>query len=246
MKSLLKSIIKQNILTIALMFCASLTIIMTLMSCSSVPIYKPLPEGFVYVRDIIPDIILEMRYCSARNFTGQPVDGYIKPKAILTVEAAESLKKVQTELREYGLSLKIFDAYRPQQAVDCFIKWAHKPEDHKTKALYYPNELKENLFKNDYISAKSGHSRGSTVDLTLIYIDKKKSDAELDMGSKFDYFGKESWGNYANCTPMQKANRLLLKLIMEKHGFNPYPYEWWHFTLKDEPFPNTYFNFPVE
>ena len=207
---------------------------------------KQLPEDFVYVMDIIPDIVLEMRYYSNKNFTGQPVDGYLKPKAILTVEAAESLKKVQAELSEYALSLKLFDAYRPQQAVDCFVKWANRPEDHKTKALYYPNELKENLFKNGYISAKSGHTRGSTVDLTLIYIDEKKNAVELDMGSPFDYFGKESWGNYANCTPKQRVNSLLLKTIMGKYGFESYPYEWWHFTLKDEPFRDTYFNFPVE
>ncbi len=236
----------KKVLAMALMSCTSVTIIMALMSCTSVPICKPLPKGFVYVRDIIPDIVLEMRYCSSRNFTGQPVDGYIKPKAILTVEAAESLKKVQAELREYGLSLKIFDAYRPQQAVDCFVKWANRPEDHKTKALYYPNEAKEDLFKHEYISAKSGHTRGSTVDLTLVYIKEKKSIVKLDMGSPFDYFGKESWGTYANITPQQRANRLLLKTIMEKYGFNPYPYEWWHFTLKDEPFPDTYFNFPIE
>lgn len=207
---------------------------------------KQLPEGFVYVRDVIPDIVLEILYCSNRNFTGQPVDGYIKPKAILTMEAAKSLKEVQNELRIYSLGLKIFDAYRPQQAVDCFSKWAKSPEDHTTKALYYPNEEKESLFENGYISLTSSHIRGSTVDLTLVHINGKKNVVELDMGRSFDYFGKEAWGNYANCTPQQKANRLLLKTIMGKHRFESYPREWWHFTLKDEPFPNTTFNFPIE
>ena len=208
---------------------------------------RQLPEGFVYVRDVIPDIVLEMRYCSNKNFTGQPVDGYIKPKAILTVKAAESLKKVQDELRQYGLSLKIFDAYRPQQAVNCFIRWVNRPEDQKTKATYYQNEAKENLFKGGYISAKSPHSRGSTVDLTIVAIDKTgERPKEIDMGSPFDYFGKESWGTYTNITAQQRANRLLLKTIMGKYGFDSYPYEWWDFTLKNEPFPNTYFNFPVE
>lgn len=221
-------------------------LITTLFFCVSGTIAKQLPKDFVYVQDIIPNIVLEMRYCSNKNFTGHVVDGYVKPKAILTMKATKSLKEVQDELKNYNLNLKLFDAYRPQKAVDCFIKWANSPEDQKTKALYYPNEKKENLFKNGYISLKSSHTRGSTVDLALVYINEKKDTIELDMGSPFDYFGKESWGNNPNCTAQQRANRLLLKTIMEKHGFEAYPYEWWHFTLKDEPFPDTYFNFPVE
>ena len=237
---------KLSNLIMTLISCASAILVMALISCASVPIAKQLPKGFTYVRDVIPDIVLEMRYCTNRNFTGQPVTGYIKPKAILTVEAAESLKKVQDELRQYRFSVKIFDAYRPQQSVDCFIKWANSPENYKTKALYYPNEKKEYLFKKEYIAPKSSHTRGSTVDLTLVNIDENKNAVDIDMGSIFDYFGKESWGTYTNITAQQRANRLLLKTIMEKYGFKSYPYEWWHYTLKNEPFPNTYFNFPIE
>lgn len=227
----------RNILTKILFFFA-------LTSFAEQIVKRQIPEGFIYVRDIIPDIILEMRYCSNRNFTGNVVDGYVKPEAILTLQAAKSLKEVQDDLRKYNLSLKIFDAYRPQQAVDCFVRWVNSPEDQTTKAIYYPNEAKENLFKSGYISAKSPHSRGSTVDLTIVSIDKRgKKPKELDMGSPFDYFGKESWRNYPDLTHQQKVNRLLLKTIMEKHDFESYPYEWWHFTLKNEPFSNTYFNF---
>ena len=144
----------------------------------------------------------------------------------------------------FGLGLLVFDAYRPQQAVDDFVAWSKDLNDTKTKSTYYPRIPKEFLFSQGYIAERSGHSRGSTVDLTIV--SKNAPFQQLDMGTGFDFFGPESWPDYAEIFPQQRANRLLLQNIMVKYGFNPYPQEWWHFTLKNEPFPNTYFNFPVQ
>jgi zinc D-Ala-D-Ala dipeptidase len=202
-----------------------------------------LPNGFVYLERIAPDIKQELRYFSGENFVGRPVDGYLAPKCILTRQAAEAIKKVQEELKPFGLGLKVYDAYRPQRAVNHFIRWARDLDDTKTKNRYYPDVAKENLFKEGYIADRSSHSRGSTVDLTLISLSDQK---EIDLGSSFDWFGPESWPISASASPSQRAHRLLLQLLMEKQGFNPYPQEWWHFTLRDEPFPDTYFDFPVQ
>lgn len=201
----------------------------------------PLPEGFVYLEEAVPGIRVDLRYCTARNFVGAPIDGYLKPRAILTVEAAGALAKVQEELRPFGLGLKVFDAYRPQQAVDHFVRWARDLEDVRMKEEFYPEVAKEDLFKEEYIADRSSHTRGSTVDVTLVDL----SGRELDMGSGFDFFDPRSWPRDATMTPAQRSHRLLLQLLMRKHGFEPYPREWWHFTLVDEPFPETYFNFPV-
>jgi D-alanyl-D-alanine dipeptidase len=200
------------------------------------------PEGFVYVDKVIPDIIVEMRYASQNNFTGRVVDGYEAPKCILTKQAADALKNVQEELTRYSMSLKIYDAYRPQRAVDDFVKWWKDASDIRTKNEYYPDIPRELLFKEGYISIKSTHTRGSTVDLTIVMLPQKQ---ELSMGSNFDLFGEQSNTEFKNIKPFQKVNRLLLKSIMEKHGFVNYKLEWWHYTLKNEPFPDTYFNFPV-
>jgi D-alanyl-D-alanine dipeptidase len=205
-----------------------------------------LPVGFVYVDSIIPTIKVELRYYTIHNFVGKRIDGYINPRCILAAEAATALKEVQDELKPFGLGLKIYDAYRPQQGVDHFIRWAKDLGDTLMKQQFYPNVQKKNLFKEDYIASKSGHSRGSTADLTIISIDNQNPNQELDMGTGFDFFGEESWPEYPDLTPNQRANRMLLRLVMEKHGFKPYPKEWWHFTLKDEPFPDTYFNFPIK
>ena len=202
-----------------------------------------LPEGFVYLDKIIPDIVLEMRYASKNNFTGRVIAGYEAPKCILTRRAAEALKSVQEELNRYSMSLKIFDAYRPQRSVDDFVKWWKDSSDIRMKSEYYPDVPKEQLFKEGYISLKSPHTRGSTVDLTVVTLPEKQ---ELSMGGNFDLFGKISNAEFKDIKPLQKANRLLLKLIMEKHGFVNYDLEWWHYTLKNEPFPATYFNFPVK
>ncbi len=202
-----------------------------------------IPEGFVYVDELIPDAILEVSYYSADNFVGSRVDGYLAPKVILTIEATEALAAVADELRQQGLVLKIFDGYRPQQAVNHFIRWAADVEDEKMKYKYYPEVDKKELFSLGYIAKKSGHSRGSTVDLTLIDINTGE---ELDMGSGFDYFGEISHHNTNMINEQQMQNRAILRKVMEKHGFVAYSKEWWHYTLKNEPYPDTYYDFPVQ
>lgn len=206
--------------------------------------WASLPEGFVYVDEVIPSIKQELRYFGNNNFVGRPIHGYRANRVILTKSAASALRVVQEELSIFGLSILVFDAYRPQQAVDDFVTWSKDLSDTKTKSTYYPRVPKEILFAQGYIAERSGHSRGSTVDLTIV--SKKAPFEPLDMGTGFDFFGPESWPNYAGISTQQRANRLLLQNIMVKHGFNPYPQEWWHFTLKNEPFPNTYYNFPVQ
>ena len=205
-----------------------------------------LPEGFVYARDVIPDIKIELRYYSQDNFIGRRIDGYSNPRCILTKKAADAIRKVKAELKPFNLGLKIYDAYRPQRAVDHFVRWAKDHRDRKMKARYYPAVAKKDLFKKGYIAKKSGHSRGSTVDLTIITVDSGRNSEELDMGSGFDFFSPISWPGNSSISPSSRAHRMLLQTLMKKYGFEPYSREWWHFTLKDEPFPKTYFNFPVE
>jgi len=219
-------------------------IILSFLNCAPPQQTQPLPTGFVYLNEVIPDIQIDLRYYTANNFIGKPIDGYEAPKCIITKDAAIALKKVQNELKEYRLSLKIFDTYRPQQAVDHFVRWASDNTDTLKKAEFYPN-VKKNELIPDYIASKSGHSRGSTVDLTIIPLNSINTE-QIDMGSKFDYFGEISHINIPNITPTQRAHRMLLQTLMIKHGFKPYSKEWWHFTLQDEPFPDTYFNFPVK
>jgi zinc D-Ala-D-Ala dipeptidase len=201
-----------------------------------------IPKGFVYVKDVIPNIILDIRYYGNHNFIGTRIDGYLAPKAILTKETAEALKKIQGDLNTYSLGIKVFDAYRPQSAVNHFIRWSKDTKDIKMKKEFYPDEDKKDLFTKGYIAEKSGHSRGSTIDLTLIDL---KTGIELDMGGSFDFLNARSASAYQGITPQQRANRLLLRNIMEKYGFKHYSKEWWHFTLIREPYPKTYFNFPV-
>jgi D-alanyl-D-alanine dipeptidase len=205
-----------------------------------------LPQGFVYLDEVIPDLRLDLRYCSEHNFVGERIDGYRVPRAILSREAAAALAKVQEDLRPFGLGLLVYDAYRPQRAVDHFVRWAQDLQDIRTKAEFYPDVDKRDLFREEYIAARSSHSRGSTVDLTLVALDSPPGDAGLDMGTGFDFFGPESWPDYAGVTPAQRAHRLLLRSLMLQHGFRPYPKEWWHFTLADEPYPESWFDFPVQ
>jgi D-alanyl-D-alanine dipeptidase len=205
-----------------------------------------LPSGFVYLRDVALTIVLDMRYTTSENFIGTPIEGYIKPVAIATKEAAIALNNVQTDLQRFGLSLKIYDAYRPQLAVDHFVRWAKDLTDVRKQTEYYPKVSKEVLFQEGYIASKSGHSRGSTFDLTLVSIDNKGAPRELDMGTSFDFFDPKSGSEHTDLTVTQRANRKLLQTVMEKQGFKPYPKEWWHFTLKEEPYPDTYFNFVIE
>ncbi|WP_047545046.1 M15 family metallopeptidase [Psychroserpens sp. Hel_I_66] len=207
------------------------------------PQKNKLPEGFVHVKDIIPDLNVELRYFSSHNFVGDTITGYNANTLILTKQSAEALKKVQAHLQEQNLCLLVYDGFRPQRAVDHFSSWARLLNDTLQKQEFYPNVNKRHLFRDGYIASKSGHSRGSTVDLTII--DGNTSEP-LDMGSPYDFFGKESWVEHPNLTETQEANRQLLQHVMLKYNFRNYPKEWWHFTLRWEPFPKTYFDFPIE
>ena len=199
-------------------------------------------SGFVLVSDAAPDVILEMRYYSTNNFVGERIDGYEQPVALLTREAALALKVAGDDLARRGYRLKIFDAYRPQAAVRHFQRWAQDPDDARMQAYFYPQLSKDELFPRGYIAARSGHSRGSAVDLTLFDMAAGK---DADMGGPFDLFGERSRADYAGVAPEQRANRMLLRQAMTAHGFRPLEGEWWHFTLADEPYPDTYFTFPV-
>ena len=199
-------------------------------------------SDFVLLSEAVPDAILEIRYYSTYNFVGDRIDGYEEPLAFLTKEAAAALKEVSDELVTKGYRLKIFDAYRPQRAVTHFMNWALDPDDTRMKEYFYPELDKDVLFPQGYIAEHSGHSRGSTVDLTLFDMNLEK---EVDMGGTFDYFGELSHPDYTDITEEQYANRMLLREVMLKHGFKPLVEEWWHFTLEDEPYPDTYFTFPI-
>lgn len=205
------------------------------------PIYDR--SDFVEITDVIPDAILEIRYYSTYNFVGTRVDGYQRPLALMTRQAADSLRAAADELKQQGYILKIWDAYRPQTAVNHFIRWAENLQDTAMKAVFYPMVDKSLLFEQQYIMARSGHSRGSTVDLTLLCAATGK---ELDMGSPFDWFGTESHPDYTNLTHEQIANRHILWDAMLRHGFKMIDSEWWHFTLINEPYPDTYFDFPIQ
>ena len=197
---------------------------------------------FVVVSQVIPDAILEIRYHSTFNFVGDRIDGYDEPCALLTREAALALKAASNDLMAQGYRIKIYDAYRPQDAVNHFVRWAKDLGDTRMKAYFYPEVDKSQLFSSGYIAKRSGHSRGSTVDITLFDLSTGK---DADMGGTFDYFGDASHYEYKQLTPEQKNNRLILRKAMTAHGFKPISTEWWHFTLVDEPYPDTYFNFPV-
>lgn len=202
----------------------------------------PVAKDFIDIRDVIPNIRTEIRYASEHNFIGTKIDGYEAPKCYLTRDTAQALRNVQESLRPFGLALKVFDCYRPQRAVDHFVRWARDLNDTRMKAVYYPNVSKNRLFEGGYIAARSGHSRGSTVDLTLV---SAQDGTALDMGTPFDRFGPESWPNSLRVNASQRAHRMLLRQVMTRHGFRPLAEEWWHFTLENEPFPDRYFDFPI-
>ena len=200
-------------------------------------------SGFVLVTDVIPDVILDIRYHSTYNFLGERVDGYEQPVALLTREAANALKTVSDEAVSMGYRLKLFDCYRPQMAVDHFIRWAEQHRELAMKHYFYPDVDKSKLFELGFVASRSSHSRGSTVDLTLFDMETQK---DIDVGGTFDYFGQLSWAEYTeSITEEQVLNRQLLRSLMLSHGFRPLEEEWWHFTLEDEPYPDTYFTFPV-
>ena len=201
-----------------------------------------LPEGFVYIAKEIPGVKEEIRYAGSHNFLGRPVDGYAAAKSVCTREAAHALKKAAQAFAADGYTLLIYDAYRPQRAVDHFVRWSLDLEDTAAKAEFYPTLDKADLFERGYIARRSGHSRGSTVDLTLL----DREGNLLNVGGELDWFSPISGHGYEDLTPSQKQNRLYLKETMEAAGFSAYSEEWWHYRLTDEPYPDTYFDFPIE
>ena len=239
-----------------LMACAVLTGCKSVQSATQVKDKTMDSSQFVNITDVVPDVILEIRFFSTYNFVGARIDGYEEPVALMTRQAADSLRAVSDDLRYHGYCLKIYDAYRPQRAVDHFLRWALDETDTITKAYFYPRLTKKQVFEGEYVAEKSGHSRGSTVDLTLVDMLTGK---ELDMGGTFDWFGIESHPDYGGGNPetlefepvnpnfssVQFYNRMVLRSAMMRHGFLPLDNEWWHFRLDNEPFPDTYFNFPV-
>ena len=200
------------------------------------------PSSFVDAATVVPGLVVEMRYAGSHNFTGRPVDGYQAPHCLLTREAAAALAEVARDIAPRGLVIKVFDCYRPVRAVANFVRWARDINDQKMKDEFYPNVDKRTLFRDGYIASHSGHSRGSTMDLTLA----KTDGTALDMGTPFDFFSPKSWTADPTITPAQHANRVLLADAMRRRGFRGYDKEWWHFTLRGEPYPATFFDFPVQ
>ena len=216
--------------------------ILLLAACATQQRPQQRPADFVDARTLVAGLVVEMRYAGAHNFLGRRVAGYEAPVCLLTRQAAEALGRVQLELRASGRGLKVYDCYRPTRAVADFAAWARDLSDQRTKAEFYPNVDKSRLFELGYIAERSGHSRGSTVDLTIVDL---ATGREIDMGAPFDLFDTRSWPSDTTTPPQAQANRLALQRIMTAHGFRPLREEWWHFTLETEPHPETYFDFPV-
>jgi D-alanyl-D-alanine dipeptidase len=221
---------------------AALALVLLLWVAPSARAQAPLPPGFVDAAAVVDGLVVDMRYFGDNNFVGQRIDGYERPRCLLSVPAANALAAIERDLAANGLGLKVFDCYRPQRAVAHFVRWAQRIDDLKHKREFYPDVDKRDLFKDGYISDRSGHSRGSTVDLTLV---RRANGRELDMGSPFDFFSPKSWPSDRNVSGEAQKNRARLAGAMTRGGFRPYDKEWWHFTLVEEPFPDTYFDFPV-
>src|SRR5262247_3597373 len=202
----------------------------------------PLPAGFVDAAAVVDGLVVDMRYFGANNFVGEKIDGYERPRCLLSIQAAAGLAAAQRGLARQGLGLKVFDCYRPQRAVAHFVRWSRQADDAKSKAEFYPDVDKRDLFRTGYIAERSGHSRGSTVDLTLV---RRSDGQELDMGTPFDFLSPKASPSDKSVSPEAQKNRALLAEAMRKGGFRPYAKEWWHFSLANEPFPHTYFDFPV-
>lgn len=200
------------------------------------------PADFVDAARVVPGLVVEMRYAGSHNFVGRPINGYQAPVCWLTRPAADALAGVQADLARFGLGLKVYDCYRPARAVADFEAWARDLSDQAHKSEFYPNVDKSRLFQLGYIADRSGHSRGSTVDLTVI---DRASGAEIDMGSPFDLFDPRSWPESNQMAPAQRASRMMLQSVMRAHGFSPLQQEWWHFTLAHEPHPASYYDFVV-
>ncbi|HZY34718.1 MAG TPA: M15 family metallopeptidase [Rhodanobacter sp.] len=228
--------------------------LLALAACASTPASAPVPSdattaaaaGLVDVATLVPDIALEIRYAGSDNFVGAPVDGYLAPKCYLLRPAAQALRRVEMSLRERHLRLKLFDCYRPARAVRHFVRWAGDLSDQRTKPHYYPNLDKRELL-GDYIAPVSGHSRGATLDLTLLQCDGDDGRCRpLDMGTDFDFFDPRAHTDSTDVTSIQRANRLRLREAMAAQGFRNYPLEWWHYTLAPEPTPHTLYDVPVQ
>ena len=215
------------------------------------PAQAQMPAGFVDAATMVEGLVVDMRYFGDDNFVGARIDGYEAARCLLTRPAAAALARVQQDLATQGFGLKVFDCYRPTRAVAHFVRWARDIKDVKRKADFYPDVDKRDLFRLGYISNRSGHSRGSTVDLTLVRLASGQAPAEvtpveLDMGTRFDFFGVQSWPSSNAVSAEAQANRKILATAMRRGGFLPYDKEWWHFTLRGEPYPNSYFNFVVK
>ena len=216
--------------------------VLTLLLLATHAAQAQVPPGFVDAGAVVDGLVVDMRYFGDKNFVGERIDGYERARCVLSAPAASALVTVQRDLAARGLGLKVFDCYRPQRAVAHFVRWAQRIDDVKRKREFYPDVDKRDLFKEGYIAERSGHSRGSTVDLTLV---RRADGRELDMGSPFDFFSPKSWPSDTSVGAQAQANRALLAAAMTRGGFRPYDKEWWHFTLVDEPFPDTYFDYPV-
>ena len=215
-----------------------IALVVLISACST-----PYPKGFAPIVEVIPNLQFELRYATANNFTGTPITGYSSIAKVLSRPALNALAAAQKDFNAMGMSLILYDGYRPQKAVDEFVAWSKRLNDTLRKQQYYPKVPKSELFARGYIAAKSGHSRGSTVDVGLVFLEGPKKGEEVDMGSPWDFFGPISWASDTTITVAQQNNRKLLAKTLVKHGFKPYAKEWWHFTLKKEPFPDTYFDF---
>lgn len=218
-----------------------LGIAVLIVACMPAHAMSPHP-AFVDASSVVPGLVVELRYLGANNFVGARIDGYEKPVCYLTRPAADALANVQRDLVAKGLGLKVFDCYRPARAVAHFARWARAIDDVKMKPRFYPGEDKRHLFSRGYLASRSGHSRGSTVDLTLVALADR---TELDMGTSFDFFSARSWPGDRSVSAEAQHNRKMLSDAMRKRGFLPHRKEWWHFTLWREPFPATYFDFVV-
>jgi D-alanyl-D-alanine dipeptidase len=200
------------------------------------------PDDFIDISAEIPGIITDVKYYTGENFVGERIDGYEAPIILLTEKAAKALGKVQKQLMKEGFGLKVFDGYRPKRAVEHFIRWGNQAENGKTKAAFYPDKTRKEIFEGGFIATESSHTRGSTVDLTVVHLGSGK---EVDMGGAFDYFSEISYSDYDHLTIEQSKNRVQLRYLMRSEGFEPMQQEWWHFTLSNEPYPETYFDFSI-
>ena len=219
-------------------------VVMTIATLTTLPtaVAQTRPASFVDVSTVVPNLVVDMRYLGSDNFVGRRIDGYERPICYLTREAATALAAAARDLEPQGLAIKAFDCYRPVRAVAHFVRWARDLQDQARKSMYYPQVDKRDLFRDGYIAARSGHSRGSTLDMTLV---RRADGAELDMGTPFDFFGARSAPSDRTVSAEAQANRRLLADAMRRRGFIPYKMEWWHFTLRNEPYPDSYFDFPI-